>query len=471
MKKNRKILAASALLAAALAFAGGYAAQAEERQTLLGAAVLENVPSTEKETSAQKKTSAGKKTSAQKETSAEKETSAGKKASAQKETSAEKETSTGKKASAQKETSAGKETSAEKETSTEKEVSAKQETEEETEPTTIVVDGVVVAVKDGEADYTDADTEAAGQITPPGTGSQATGQIAPPGTGSSATGQIAPPGTGSSATGQITPPGESTGSFFSSMSSQEMGTDEKLETLMAQLQASLPGSNGSWAVYVCDLVNQTESGINYQDHPMQAASLIKLYIMGAVFEDYQRIIDTYGQDTVDANLYSMITVSDNDAANTLTTYLGAGDSSVGMAMVNDFCARHGYNNTTMGRLLLHSNEYGDNYTSVADCGHFLKHVYDLDTDEFPYADAMYSLLKAQTRRNKIPAQMPEGVRVANKTGELDDVENDAGIVYDSQNDLIIVFMSEYLSDVGSAQNTIASLSRQIVDYYGSAGNY
>ena len=53
MKKNRKILAASALLAAALAFAGGYAAQAEERQTLLGAAVLENVPSTEKETSAQ----------------------------------------------------------------------------------------------------------------------------------------------------------------------------------------------------------------------------------------------------------------------------------------------------------------------------------------------------------------------------------------------------------------------------------
>ena len=39
------------------------------------------------------------------------------------------------------------------------------------------------------------------------------------------------------------------------------------------------------------------------------------------------------------------------------------------------------------------------------------------------------LLAAQTRRNKIPAQMPSGVSIANKTGELSDVENDAGIIY------------------------------------------
>ena len=38
--------------------------------------------------------------------------------------------------------------------------------------------------------------------------------------------------------------------------------------------------------------------------------------------------------------------------------------------------------------------------------------------------------------------MPAGVSVANKTGELADVENDAGIIYNTQNDLILVFMSE-----------------------------
>ena len=78
---------------------------------------------------------------------------------------------------------------------------------------------------------------------------------------------------------------------------------------------------------------------------------------------------------------------------------------------------------------------------------------------------MLSLLAAQTRRNKIPAQMPAGVAVANKTGELSDVENDAAIIYNTSNDLVIVFMSEYLSEAGSAQNTIASLSRMIYDYY------
>ena len=81
------------------------------------------------------------------------------------------------------------------------------------------------------------------------------------------------------------------------------------------------------------------------------------------------------------------------------------------------------------------------------------------------ATAMFKLLAAQERRNKIPAQMPSGVSVANKTGELADVENDAGILYYSNHDLVIVFMSENLSEAGSAQNTIASLSRQIYDYY------
>ena len=72
---------------------------------------------------------------------------------------------------------------------------------------------------------------------------------------------------------------------------------------------------------------------------MQAASLIKLYIMGAVYENYDQITGQYGRDSVDSNLYSMITVSDNDAANTLTTYLGGGDSAAGMQL-STVSARH-----------------------------------------------------------------------------------------------------------------------------------
>ena len=292
-----------------------------------------------------------------------------------------------------------------------------------------------------------------------------------------------------------------------SAQSESSFTDEKLSSVLAQIQASLPASNGYWAVYVCDLKTGSEGSIN--DHRMQAASLIKLYIMGAVYENYDALIAQYGQDTIDASLYSMITISDNDAANALTTYLGSGDSSAGMQIVNNYCLAHGYTTSSMGRLLLHSNEFGDNYTSVENCGKLLKMVYwdgylqkipenrdtdekttesDLqseqvteniastedDTDEIttenttaltPHASDMFALLCAQTRRHKIPAQLPDGVRTASKTGELDDVENDAAILYDTDNDLIIVFMSEHLSDCGAAQSTIASLSRQIYDAY------
>lgn len=264
--------------------------------------------------------------------------------------------------------------------------------------------------------------------------------------------------------GTLSPSSENSDSVFGGTSaSDEPVTDEALHTLLNQIQGQLPADNGSWSVFVSDLINETEGSIN--DQTMQAASLIKLYIMGAIYENYDQIIGQYGKDSVDSNLHSMITVSDNDAANTLTTYLGGGNSSAGMQAVNSFCQEHGYTQTHMGRMLLASNDQDDNYTSVNDCGHFLIEVYKEEESSYAHASDMYALLKAQTRQNKIPAMLPDGVKTANKTGELDNVENDAGIIYDAANDLVIVFMSQNLSSAGNAQNTIASLSRTIYDYY------
>lgn len=247
-------------------------------------------------------------------------------------------------------------------------------------------------------------------------------------------------------------------------------SDEKMDTLVSQVQSQLPVSNGSWSVYICDLSGGSEATIN--DSTMQAASLIKLFIMGAVYENYDSLSQQYGSATLDSYLTPMITVSDNDAANSLVSCLGSGDSTAGMQKVNSFCQSHGYTNTSMGRLLLASNEFGDNYTSAYDCGKFLKEIYQIcsgttQTPSLLHAEEMYSLLKQQQRTNKIPAALPEGVSVANKTGELSDVENDAGILYNAQggNDLVIVCLSQNLSSPGEAQNTIAQLSRSIYLYY------
>lgn len=276
---------------------------------------------------------------------------------------------------------------------------------------------------------------------------------------------------------------EASGSKDSSSSTQEEGTlspssgstftdnsDSSMDNLLNQVQSLLPTDNGTWSVYVCNLAKNTEGTIN--DQQMQAASLIKLYIMGAVYEDYDKLSASYGKDSLDNNLNSMITVSDNDAANTLVNYLGSGDDAAGMARVNKFCQDHGYTSTSMGRLLLADNSNGDNYTSVKDCGKFLKTIYQQDKgtsteDTLAGAEYMYHLLKMQTRQNKIPAQMPDGVKVANKTGELDTVENDAGIIYDTAKgiDLVICFMSQDVKDTSAAQSTIAEDSRAIYGYY------
>ena len=266
-----------------------------------------------------------------------------------------------------------------------------------------------------------------------------------------------------SAEGMIGPSSKAENSSVFGQVSEEAVMDDRLSEVMSKVEASLPVGNGSWSVYVCDLAGGAEGCIG--ETPRQAASLIKLFIMGAVYEQYEELTALYGKDYVDAHLNAMITVSDNDAANTLTGALGRGDTTAGMQVVNAFCVSHGFNCSSMGRLLLQSNEFGDNYTSVLDCGRFLKKIYSGGGEEFPHAADMFSLLAGQTRTNKIPAQMPEGVCVANKTGELSDVENDAGIIYNSSNDLVIVFMSENLSECGSAQSTIASLSRMIYDSY------
>ena len=269
------------------------------------------------------------------------------------------------------------------------------------------------------------------------------------------------PAPGSEQEGTLSP---SSGTTFTD------NTDSSIDNLLNQVQSLLPTDNGTWSVYVCNLLKDSDGTIN--DTPMQAASLIKLYIMGAVYENYGTIAQSHNSEEIDSNISAMISVSDNDAANTLVNWLGNGNDAAGMAKVNNFCQEHGFTSTQMNRLLLAGKENGDNYTSVKDCGTFLKQIYQVVNGTLPSstlanADAMYFQLKTQQRKNKIPAQLPEGVGTANKTGELDTVENDAAIIYDTAKgiDLVVCFMSQDLTDTGAAQSTIAADARAIYGYY------
>lgn len=232
-----------------------------------------------------------------------------------------------------------------------------------------------------------------------------------------------------------------------------------MERLREKIQAVISSrinSGENWQVSVHRLSDHAEESVG--SGKMTAASLIKLYIMGAVYEDYDTLAGQNGKDYIDSLLRAMITVSDNAAANTLTELLGQGDAAAGRTAVSDYCVRSGYTDSSMGRMLLETGTGFENYTSAKDCITFLERVYN---NEIPCAEDMMSLLKQQERVEKIPAGVPDGVVVANKTGELDHVENDAAVVFAEDNPYILCVMSEKLGDTTSARQTIVNISAEV----------
>ncbi len=236
-----------------------------------------------------------------------------------------------------------------------------------------------------------------------------------------------------------------------------------LEDLSQQIRTTIApflASGSKVSVYAEQLSTGTYASVNSQ--PMQAASLIKLYIAGCIYEHLGTLHEqeAYPGETEEL-LQGMITISDNDAANTLVNRLGVGNSQAGMILVNQYCQTHNFTDTHMGRLMLAPNDTDDNYTSVADCCKFLKAVYQ---NELIGADSILSFMKQQERTGKIPAGIPADVVTANKTGELSDVENDVAIIFDKESPYIICTMMSELSDTYTAQAAITSLSSQIYQY-------
>lgn len=246
----------------------------------------------------------------------------------------------------------------------------------------------------------------------------------------------------------LEPPGSDTSGSSSNMSAA-------LEEQIQNMISSQYTAGGTVAVSAGRISDGTLALVN--DQSMQAASLIKLFVAGCM---YETMGDTSQYESL---INSMISVSDNSACNSLVAILGGGDAQAGMAVINEYCINHGFTETHMGRLMLQPNDQDDNYTSVRDCGNFLLAIYN---GSLAGSNQILQYLKQQERRGKIPAGVPSGVETANKTGELDFVENDAAIIFHPSGAYVLCVMSENLSDSYASRLFINSLSEMV---YGLMG--
>lgn len=266
--------------------------------------------------------------------------------------------------------------------------------------------------------------------------------------------------------------------YFNTIEPDVMAAGEHLAELTDALEKNytipLEANGESWAIAAMDLNTQNYSTI-HAEQPMKSASVIKAFIMAAVFDKlvYSNEGTTVSADydnTLKSLLNSMITVSDNDAANELVRRLGGGDFQTGAAVLNTFCQERNYTSTHLGREFLAAAPTDDNYTSASDCCRLLYEIY---TGTLVNADAsadMLALLQAQTRTSKIPAGVPSNVTTANKTGELSDpgnlgvVENDISIIFAKDHPYVLCVLSNNIQNNSSAQETISKISADVYKY-------
>lgn len=239
----------------------------------------------------------------------------------------------------------------------------------------------------------------------------------------------------------------------------ENGLNELEEVV--QTAISSESENGTQVSVYAEKIESGQS-VSVNSGPMQSASLIKLFIAGSVYEqlDTLRAAEAYENETEEL-VKDMLSVSDNTAANTLVKRLGRGNAEKGKETVNDFCTKNGYMDTSMGRLMLDFDAESDNYTSVQDCGKFLKDIYQ---NKLQGSQEILEGLKAQERTSKIPAGVPSEVVTANKTGELDNVENDVAIVYDDSGAYILCVIMNDLQDTARGRDAIKKLSSDVYEY-------
>lgn len=263
--------------------------------------------------------------------------------------------------------------------------------------------------------------------------------------------------------------------FWQGQDGQDGRLQEVVNNIDSKYFAARRDRREKWAISIHRLTDDKSASVN-GDIAMQSASIIKMFIMAAVYDRvcYPASGDKaiHFSENYDGELRElidkMITVSDNDAANTIVERLGSGNFAAGMEVINTYCAQNGYSKTSMGRRFLGNTLNGDNYTSVNDTASLMAAIFHGTCVNAEASAKMLDFLKRQTKRNKIPAGIAAyGVVTANKTGELSGdglgyVENDASIVWGEHMDYILCIFSSALTDGNaSAISDITEISEEI----------
>lgn len=238
--------------------------------------------------------------------------------------------------------------------------------------------------------------------------------------------------------------------FFKSSKDVILKPFVKEDNLQELINLELQNKEGTWAVAVKNLKSNKTYWFN-QNQSFSSASLYKLAVMWAVFDQINQANMSFdqpiGNTTVEDALNVMITVSDNDTAVALAETIGW--TKVDSIMKNE--GLFGFD--------LATDDPQINAKSALD---LFERIYRDTAVTKEFSNRMEQLLLAQQINDRIPKYLPKDVKVAHKTGELDYIRHDAGIVFGKKEDYIFVFLTD-TQHPGEAPEQIALLAKKIYD--------
>ncbi len=208
--------------------------------------------------------------------------------------------------------------------------------------------------------------------------------------------------------------------------------DEALTKTIKQKIDTMPKST-RWSVSVRDIRTGRMANVN-SDEVMPAASVYKLFLLAPLEKKLPaNNWSVYlGRSSVQDCVIAMLKMSDNDCAEAVMRYANP-------AKIDQINEELGFKNTKLNTM---------NNTPVTTARDAAEMMYRLQTSKI-LSDkgrrTVFDALYEQKYREGIPSGCNNECLVANKTGDVDNIKNDVGVVSYGGNQYIVAIMSQNTS--------------------------
>ena len=241
---------------------------------------------------------------------------------------------------------------------------------------------------------------------------------------------------------------------------------------------------GVFGVSACNLKTGEEIAIN-ENEVFKSASVIKVPILVELFcrrdegsaslDEVIELKDEYKVDgsgvlkelhaglrfTVRDLATLMIIVSDNTATNMLIDRLGTEPVTARLRSL-------GLKETILARKMYDFEQAAlgkENLCTPREISRLLRLMAEGRISGKSTSMEMLEIMARQQCREKIPLLLPDGIKIANKTGSLTGVTHDVGMVSTPEDEYVLAIMAGDVSDMVAADRALAEASKVIYEHF------